>query len=129
MLLLRRADAALVETDLAVEQPKAFLPLCQVRRDELAVLLQQIQPLLLAGAGPDQPGVALHVTDVHPGGPQLAQQHQPVEIAVAEPPPPVAPPLDVAEQANPLIPAQRVLRKPGLLRGLPNGPAHHVIRA
>jgi len=49
------------------------------------VLLQQFDAFGLAGAGPDQLGVPLHITDRHPGGTQLGQQRQPVQVAVAEP--------------------------------------------
>jgi hypothetical protein len=49
----------------------------------------QGQPFLLAGAGADQLGITQHVPHWHPSGPQPAQQHEPVEVGITEPAPPV----------------------------------------
>jgi hypothetical protein len=96
-------------TDLRVEQLQA-LPLGgEGTADLFAVPLEQLNPFRFARARPDQLGVALHVPHRHPGGAQLGQRRQPVQVAVAVPAPAVAAALDGAEQADPLVPAQRVL--------------------
>src|SRR5512142_1963278 len=71
-----RVHAPPVEPDLVVEHPQALLLLRQRLDDPVAMALQQVQPLGLAGARPDELGVVLHVADAHPGGAQPAQQHQ-----------------------------------------------------
>src|ERR1039457_4939384 len=78
-----RADAALVRSDLVVEQFQALLLLAQGLANMLAVGFQQRHPLLLPCPRPDQPGVAEHVAHRHPGGAEPAQQQDPVQIGIA----------------------------------------------
>jgi hypothetical protein len=116
---------AVVVRDLLVQQLQA-LPLSgKVPPDLLAVSPEQLDPLLVAGAGPDQLGIAPHVPHRHPGSAQLGQKRQPVQIAVAEPAPAIAAPVDRIEQANTLIPAQGVLGQAALLGSLTDGPGRH----
>ena len=124
--LVGRRQAAAVVADLEVEQFQALLLLEQGLADPFAVPPQQVHPLGLARSGSHELGVVEHVPHRHAGGPQLAQQQQPVQVGVAETPPPVGGALDAVEQADPLVPAQRVLGHPALLGGLPGGPARHV---
>src|SRR3984885_15138192 len=114
-----RRQAAAVVADLEVEQFQALLLFEQGLADPFAVPPQQVHTLGLARSGPHELGVVEHVPHWHAGGPQLAQQQQPVEVGVAETPPPVGGALDAVEQADPLIPAQRVLGHSALLGGLP----------
>src|SRR6266542_3778607 len=124
--LLRRTHSAAVDPDLVVEQLQALLPLRDRPQDELAVTSEQVEPLGLTGPRPDQLGVALHVAYRHAGGAQLAQHQQPVHVAVAEPAPPVRAAFDSIEQADPLVPSQRVLAEAALIRGFPRGPCRHA---
>src|ERR671935_246265 len=110
----RFGQAALVAADLRIEQLQRFLLPSQGAPHLLAVPLEQLEAFGVADARPDQAGVALHVAHWHPGRAQLGQQRQPVQVGLAEPAPPVPAPLDVREQADPLIPAQRVLGKTAL---------------
>src|SRR6266567_4780447 len=126
--LLRRAHAAAVQTDLVVEQLQALLPPGDRLQDELAVTSEQVEPLGLAGPRPDQLRVALHVVHRHAGGAQLAQHQQPFHVAVAEPAPPVRAAFNSIEQADPLVPSQRVLAEATLLGGLARGPGGHEPR-
>src|SRR5580693_6788321 len=118
-----RENAAAVVADLGVEQLQAFLLLEQGLADALAVLPQQVNPFLLVRARAHQLRVAQHVPHRHAGGPQPAYQQQPVQVGVAEAPAPVRGARDAVEQADPLVPAERVLRQAALLRGLPGRPA------
>src|ERR1035438_313602 len=121
----RRGQAAAVVADLRVEQLEA-LPLSGQRPAHLlAVLFQQLEAFGLARARPDQLGVPLHVPHRHPGGAQLGQQRQPVQVALAEPPPAVPAPRDGPEQADPLVPAQGVLGQATLFRGFADAPGRH----
>src|SRR5260370_14311812 len=120
--------AAAVDPDLGIEQLQALLLFEQRGRDAFAVGLQQFQPLLLARSRAHQPGIAEHVAHGHARRAEPAQQQQPVEVTIAEAPAPVRGAFDAAQQADPLIPAKRVLRQPALLRRSPARPAlHHVI--
>src|SRR5262245_10196594 len=60
------------------------------------------------------------------GSTQLADEQEPVQVGIAEPPPAVRAPFDGPHQPDPLVPTQRVLRETALLRGLPRGPAHAI---
>src|SRR5512142_2216983 len=119
--------AVLVVVDLRVEQLQA-LPLAgEGPAHLLTVLFQQLDAFRLARARPDQLGVPLHVTDRHPGRAQLGDQRQPLQVALAEPAAAVAAPLDAREQADPLVPAQRVLGKAALGGGLADAPGRHAL--
>src|SRR6185437_2673927 len=93
--------------------------------DLLAVLFQQLDAFGLTRARPDQLGVPLHVPDRHPGRAQLGQQGQPLQVALAEAAAAVPAALDLREQADPLVPAQRVLGKTALGGGLADAPGRH----
>src|SRR6266849_2437299 len=122
--------AAAVDADFGIEQLQALLLFEQRGTDTFPVGLQQFQPLLLARSRAHQPGIAEHVAHGHAGRAEPAQQQQPVEISIAEAPAPVRGAFDAAQQADPLIPAKRVLRQPALLRRFPGRPArHHVIES
>src|SRR5690242_3948851 len=124
--LLGGGHAVRVVVDLRVKQLQA-LPLAgEGPAHLLAVLLQQLDAFRLARARPDQLGVPLHVTDRHPGRAQLGDQRQPLQVALAEPAAPVAAPFDVRQQADPLVPAQRVLGKTALGGGFADAPGRHV---
>ena len=91
----------------------------------LAVTLEQFQALVLASAGPHQLRVPLHVTDRHAGLAELGDEGEPVKVRVSEPAVSVAAPGDRADEADALVPAQRVRRQAALLRGLPDAPGRH----
>src|SRR5690242_1820830 len=124
---LGRGDEAVrVVVDLGVEQLQA-LPLAgEGPAHLLTVLLQQLKAFRLTRARPDQLGVPLHVTDRHTGRAQPGDQRQPVQVALAEPAAAVAAPFDVRQQADPLVPAQRVLGKTALGGGFADAPGRHV---
>src|ERR1700678_1292997 len=106
---LARGQAAAVVAYLHVEQLQA-LPLGGEGPPHLlAVPFEQLDAFGFACARSDQLGVPLHIPYRHPGGAQLGQHREPVQVAVAEPAPPVPAALDGPEQADPLVPAQGVL--------------------
>src|SRR6266700_6261389 len=121
----REAQAVRVVVNLRVEQLQA-LPLAgEGPAHLLTVLFEQLDAFGLTRARPDQLGVPLHVPDRHPGRAQLGQQGQPLQVALAEPAAAVPTPLDAPEQADPLVPAQRVLGKTALGGGLADAPGRH----
>src|ERR1035437_8405934 len=112
----RHGQAAAVVADLRVEQLEA-LPLSGQRPAHLyGMLFQQLDAFGLARARPDQLGVPLHVAHRHPGGAQLGQERQPVQVTPAHPRPADTAPRDGPEQANPPVPTQGVLGKAALFR-------------
>src|SRR5262249_29388101 len=122
-----RFDAAAVVTDLGVEQFQAFLLFEQGLTNPFAMAAQERDPLGLAGSRPHELGVAEHVAHGYAGRAEPAQQQEPVQVRVAEAPAPVRGAADAVQQADPLVPAERVLRQPALLGRLPDGPARHPI--
>src|SRR4029077_13387562 len=118
-------QAVRVVADLRVEQLQAFALAGKGPAHLLAVLFQQLDAFGLTRARPDQLGVALHIADRHPGRAQLGQQGQPLQVALAEPAAAVPAPLDVREQADPLVPAQGVLGKTALGGGFADAPGRH----
>src|SRR5215472_5150802 len=126
-LLPARFDAAAVVTDLGVEQLQAFLLFEQGLTDPFAMPPQERDPLGLAGSRPHELGVAEHVAHGHAGRAEPAQQQEPVQVGVAEAPAPVRGTADAVQQADPLVPAERVLGQPALLGRFPGSPARHAI--
>src|ERR1700722_3450603 len=118
-------QAPAVKADLRAEQFQA-LPLgSEGLPPFFAVPLEQLDAFGLARARPDELGVALHIPHRHPGGAQLGQQRQPVQVAVAVPAPAVAAALDRGEQADALVPAQGVLGQAAFLGRFAYGPGRH----
>jgi hypothetical protein len=124
---LRRGETARVVGDLGVEQLQALALGGQGAPHLLAVLLEQLKAFGLARARPDQLGVPLHVADRHPGGAQLGQQRQPLQVALVVPAAPVAAARHAVEQPDALVPAQRVRGQAALGGGLADGPGRHLV--
>src|ERR1700722_18556838 len=121
----RFADPARVGVDLRVEQLEAFSLGCQRSAHLLAVTPQELEALGLAAAGPHQPRVALHVADGHAGLAKLGDEGEPAQIRVAEPASSVGVSCHRSEQADALVPAQRVLGQPAFLGRLADAPGRH----
>src|SRR5260370_31294433 len=122
-----RAQALAVDPDLGIEQPEALLLFAKGLAHVFAMVLEHLEPLRFARSRAHELGVAEHVAHGHARRPEPAQQQEPVRVGVAEAPAPVRGPTDAVQQADPLVPAQRVLRQPALLGGFPGGPAGHAI--
>ncbi|CAG7629069.1 hypothetical protein SBRY_20532 [Actinacidiphila bryophytorum] len=111
---LRRLLGARIRSDLVVQHRQGVLQL----RDPLhhvhpGRLQQRLALPLRAVALPDQLRVRHHVGDRHPGQPQLADEGQPVQVAVAETALPGVGAVHVGHQPDPLVPAQGVRAHPG----------------
>src|SRR5260370_3844225 len=122
-----RAQALAVDPDLGIEQPEALLLFAQGLAHVLAMGLQQLEPLLFARSRAHELGVSEHVAHGHARRPEPAQQQEPVQGGGAEAPAPVRGTADAVQQADPLVPAQCVLRQPALLGRFPGCPAPHAI--
>src|SRR3954447_13780141 len=126
VLLRCRTQHPAIGPDLGVEHVQALLLLDESGPDAVSMLGEQVEPLLLTAAGPDEFGVALHVLDAHPGRPQPGDQDDPVEVPGTEAAPAVRAALDAVEEADALVPAQRVLAEAALAGHLSGAPGRRA---